>query len=427
MSRLVLICVAGTVIGGATRVAFPATTFSFSEILRTGDATPDGMSSYQSFGAPAFDGDDLAFRAVASGVPGIYARINGVFLNAADGSVPNGSTFVDFDHRVSLRDGILAFESAAPDPGHQNGVYLAGTGGITDVANFFTPVPDGTGSFTVFESLSFDGVSAVFFGVDSAGRDGIYIGYGSGVDVVANHATAVPGGAGTFTGVGPLPVISGGNVVFTANEEVAPGVFEQAIYSSTGGVITRVVTDGDTVPGIGGTFDGFGALAAWENDVAFRGNTTTATHAVFKIEDNLLSLLFDPASLLLAIPDAVNPRVDVISFDNGKLAFDLEIRDVNGVLLHNAIYSDVGGSLTKVIGRGDVLDGQVIRNVDFSRQGLSDGRVAFRVIWGPASESIYLATPVNPVPEPASLAIWSALGLSGWAVARNRRCRRSAA
>jgi len=87
-----------------------------------------------------------------------------------------------------------------------------------------------------------------------AGDNGVFFSPSTGgLIVVASYGDAAPGG-GTFISAGrpdPLSVNASGQVVFLA--QVAPpgnnGVF---LYSSSGGVISKVAANGDPAPG-GGT------------------------------------------------------------------------------------------------------------------------------------------------------------------------------
>jgi hypothetical protein len=72
---------------------------------------------------------------------------------------------------------------------------------------------------------------------------GIYIDVGGNLAVVADHNTAIPGGAGNFTLFG-VPSIDNGHVAFTANGDNQGG-----LYTTLGGSLTKVLALGDPLAG----------------------------------------------------------------------------------------------------------------------------------------------------------------------------------
>ncbi len=57
------------------------------------------------------------------------------------------------------------------------------------------------------------------------------------------------------------------------------------------------------------------------------------------------------------------------------------------------IYTDLGGTLAKVIDTTDSLDGKTIQTLEIGREGLSEGQIVFRAIFSDLSSGIYLTTP----------------------------------
>ena len=98
---------------------------------------------------------------------------------------------------------------------------------FTRIADTSTPIPSGTGNFTLFsQSPSIDGGDVAFlgFGDPSFTQQGIYSTVG-GLNAVANTSTAIPSGTGNFTFFGNNPSISGGDVAFTGGRAGQLGVY----------------------------------------------------------------------------------------------------------------------------------------------------------------------------------------------------------
>jgi hypothetical protein len=93
-----------------------------------------------------------------------------------------------------------------------------------------------------------------------------------------------------------------------------------------------------------------------------------------------------------------------VSIDDGHLAFS---SGWNQIGLPFTIYSDVGGSLQRIIGRDDVLFGETVVEVQLGPQGLSGNQIAFYATFTNGNSGIYVAT----VPEP-ELALLATFGLS---------------
>ena len=75
-----------------------------------------------------------------------------------------------------------------------------------------TPIPGGSGNFGFTFDPAIDGGSAVFWGRDVNGNDGIYTTHG-GLRRVADRTTPIPSGTGSFTSFGGDPMIHDGRVM----------------------------------------------------------------------------------------------------------------------------------------------------------------------------------------------------------------------
>ncbi len=83
----------------------------------------------------------------------------------------------------------------------------------------------------------------------------------------------------------------------------------------------------------------------------------------------------------------------------------------------SGIYTDLTGSLTKVIAIGDTFDGKTVDEVNIGQFSLDGNNIAVVVSFTNGSDGVYTFT---PVPEPTGLL---ALGAAGLLVARIRKRR----
>jgi hypothetical protein len=247
------------------------------------------------------------------------------------------------------------------------GVFTrTGTGPLATIANTSTPIPGGTGNFTAFVDPfrgpilpNISGGNVVFGGTNGAFYTGLFLATGfAAPSVVATTNTAIPNGTGNFTIFGTVPDISGANVAFYGE-----GSSSQAgIYRSVGGVLSRVADRTTAVPGATGTFNSFTLtdLAISGDRVAFRGTGTSGV---------------------------------------------------------NGIYTDLGGSLTKVIATGDSFDGKTVNAVNIGQFSFDGNNIAVVVGFTNGTGGVYTFT---PVPEPTGLL---ALGVVGLLATRIRKRR----
>jgi len=179
------------------------------------------------------NGDTVAFKASGSAFQvGIYFFDGTTLEKAADANtaIPGGTdTFDDFSY-PALGTGRVAFLGISH--GMTQGMYQFDGATLTTVADTTTPVPSGVGTFT-FPAFagppSMSERNVVFTGHDSSGEGSVQLFNGNMLSVVANINTAIPGGSGRFTAFAGQPLVSDGNVAFSAR---GPGL-QEGIYLAT--------------------------------------------------------------------------------------------------------------------------------------------------------------------------------------------------
>jgi len=155
---------------------------------------------------------------------------------------------------------------------------------------------------------------------------------------VANQNTAVPGGTGNFNLLFP-PATSGGNVAFTGGDSFTP----QGIYTNIGGSLSVVANQNTALPGGKGNFTALSSPLINGQDVTFLGS---------------------------------------------------------GADGQNGIYSEIGGSLTKVIDLSNSLDGKTLTSLDLRDDlGVGSNSVVFLANFTAGSSGIF-RTDLNPHSAP---------------------------
>jgi hypothetical protein len=193
---------------------------ALNEIVREGDASPDG---------------------------------NGFFL-FLDYPALNNANEVSF--RADLRDTA----SGALD---NAGLFRGTTGGVDALVRKGDAAPDANGTFDFFSSQSMDGNGDVAFYAELAGTasgdvddSGVFVATGALVAQIAREGAPEPGGNGEFAFFYD-PVIVGGYVVFAAElRNTAAGDDDNyGVYRHDGVTLELVLRKGDSAPGTtGGVF-----------------------------------------------------------------------------------------------------------------------------------------------------------------------------
>jgi len=318
--------------------------------------------------------------------------------------IPGGSgNFTSFLGAPSISFGNLAFVGTGSDG--QVGVYvLTPPDPIMPVADTSTAIPNGTGNFVNISAVPcISGNNVVFVGTGTSGQVGVYVlTPPDPIIPVADINTPIPGGSGNFVSLPADPCINGGNVVFVGTGSGG----QQGVYILTPPDPIMPVADTSTpIPSGLAAFRYFTTVAMDSaNNVAFVGgepldNDVNQEQGVYKLVNGSLLKVAD---LTTAIPGGAGnfARFGSVAIDPGTVVF--EGFDAS---LRNGLYSDLGGTLSKVIAEGDTLGGKTVSGLRFQRSGFSDGQVAFVAEFSDASQGIFFAT-LSQAPCPLSQGYW---------------------
>jgi sugar lactone lactonase YvrE len=364
-------------------------------------------ASYSSSGQVAFYGEG------SGGQAGVYRMVNGPPIKVADlnAAIPNGTGnftafFIPGPPIVPAIDGSnVAFFGAGS--GGQQGIYASVPvdptipGNPIRIADTFTAIPGGTGNFTSFvpgnpiaPNPSISGNKVAFFAAGSDGQQGIYAGDFSvqGPPIkIADTATAIPGGTGSFTALPQYPCISGDNLVFLGNGSGG----QQGLYRAGAvGPPIKVADLNTAIPGGTGTFTSFIpgnpiAPAIDGTSVAFFGAGSGGQQGIY------VSIPADP--LIPGNPIKIADTSTAIPGGTGNFtgfgAVSLSATDVAflglGANGQEGIYDMTGGSLLKVVDLTAILDGRSITGLSLSRSALVGDPLAFQATLADGSQALY--------------------------------------
>ncbi len=249
------------------------------------------------------DGDPLTASLVAG-------PANGLVGLSADGSfdyVPDiGFVGVDsFTYEAS--DGTAVSAQATVQ------IFVAGMA-LLPVAGTITPIPGGTGTFTGFPAgPALNGPAIAFLGSGAGGQAGVYasIGAGSPPLLLADFATPIPGGTGTFSALDePQLSAQPGDPCREAAFVGGGAGGQMGIYATTFGGAScalapaALVDLSTSIPGGSGTFAALGepALSALPGDpcheLAFVGDGAGGQQGIYVLSFGDASCAGAPAALV---------------------------------------------------------------------------------------------------------------------------------
>ncbi len=426
----------------------------------------------------------LGVLAIVAATPAVAWAFTFTRIIDTDTAAPEGGGLFTWLGAPSLRGGNLGFLAAASanpigDAYSRAGIYTIIDGTLALVANYATPAPgSGGGYFGYFPGMSFDGQS-VAFGADvwegtTGGRRGFYTNQGGSLRVVANQNTALPGGHGNWTwpfaAFVHYPQIADGRVTFWGYTPINPTEGYQGIFIDDGGQLSIVADTETEAPGNGARFLGFSSHGAASSAAGstFTGGDGITQGAYSSTHSGLAAIAVNGTP----VPDGLSTFSYSIGSSqvnaSGTVAFEGGSSPGNrygiyfstsGVTLRTAVQTGMAGpdslepftliwsdyalgedylafsglqqsqpqslyfydfasdSIARVLSLGMVLDGNTVSGFELGPEALDGNQLAFSVNFTDSSRAIYVAT----IPEPAT----AGLVLLGWMwiVGRSRQLR----
>jgi hypothetical protein len=225
---------------------------------------PGGTGTFTSFSQLATSGMLTSFIGTGSGQAGVYSCDSATPVDPCQlivdltTLIPGGmGTFTGFDQLAAsnTRTSFIGTGSG------QAGVYSCDSAAPTDpcqpLADLFTAIPGGTGTFTSFSDLALavdvsqptpPPIHTAFIG-SGVGQQGVYLSEVTDVAMptpppikVADLTTAIPGGTGNFTGFSAVSTSLGHTAFLGQGSDDQAGIY----LAST---LTKVIAVGDTLAG----------------------------------------------------------------------------------------------------------------------------------------------------------------------------------
>lgn len=355
------------------------------------------------------DNNEIAFVGTGSPVGGV-----GLFKERLEQEIvslntliPGTSESFDLLSYPVIDNGIIAFTgiNSSRDVG---GIYTSTSGELTNLVNFNTLVPNSTGSFTTIGATDFDNGDIVFFGVDSTGQRGIYKTLDGLLEKVVdtntinpstgsaflNFSSAFPTG-GSASSENKNPAIDGEDILFIGRSGAT------GLYKESEGILTTLVDLNTLVPNELATFSGVNGFAADEENFSFLASSFDASspQGIYKDTGNGISVVADENTL---VPEGVGTfefsTGTPLAMSGDSIAFLAP--DSSGVA---GIYTDLGGSLIKVIDENMNLDGKQIAALGrFRRDAMNGNTIIFSANIVGEGVGLYRAD-ITVVPEPLTI------------------------
>jgi hypothetical protein len=229
---------------------------SISQVIRNGlTPIPGGTGTFSFFyGVPSISGNAVAVvgGTLGGNQNGVYESVSGSLVRVVDQNslVPGSSQTFQGDFGIPSLSGKTVVFSGGNSSGE--GIFQSTNGVLSNVLPFNAPIPGGTGDFTRFRTIAYDGQAIVFMGAP-LGHDqsyGLYSIIGGKLSKVLAPGDMLDGQQVLSVDIGP-EALSGlevafevefatGNAVYTENLAVPePAGLTLAGLSAAAGLLLR--------------------------------------------------------------------------------------------------------------------------------------------------------------------------------------------
>ena len=246
---------------------------ALTQIVRKGQAAPDGNGAYLSIGLPILnDSGAIAFSSTLTGTSGGSADASGIFRGNGESItqiarkgqiVPDGNgLFSNLNGQLSMNSaGAVAFYSGltgtAGGSTDDTGIFRGSGGSITQIAREGQAAPDGNGSFSTLISPTVNDSGTVAFRSFLSGtsggpfdNSGIFLGSGGNISQLAREGQVAPDGNGLFSSFNQLTINNLGAVAFGSDFTSTSGgsTDNSGIFLYGDGNITQIAREGQAAP-----------------------------------------------------------------------------------------------------------------------------------------------------------------------------------
>ena len=183
-------------------------------------------------------------------------------------TVPGGNGRIGGINGLTLNDAgqvaFFALLTATSGLNDDSGIFLGSGGTVTQIARRGQTVPGGNGTYSVFAPPAINEAGQVAFFVLLTGstggatdNEGIFLGSGGTVTQIAREGQTVPGGNGTYGNMTTDPAFNdAGQVAFVSTLTGTSGgnTDNDGLFRGEGGTVTQIARKGQTVPGGNGSY-----------------------------------------------------------------------------------------------------------------------------------------------------------------------------
>ncbi|MCP4246402.1 MAG: hypothetical protein GY778_05065 [bacterium] len=368
----------------------------FSVIVDTDTLIPGSSQYFRGFSIPAMDGGEIAFFGDGEFGPlwhGVYKTVDGAVTSVANEGtqIPESSVyFTLFRHQPMIDNGAVTFYGGGL--GSLRGVYTDVRGSLERVIDSTMTTPGGVDPFAFPLSVwvSMEDGAITFAGRYDTDSEGIYRWRAGAIDVIANLATPIPNGTGTFDALDDsIAPIEAGAVAFAGLSQ-AEGI--GGIYRTADSGLETIYERGTPFPGGGDIMDILADVRMRNDRFAFVAYSATFTMGgIFTDASGTLEpfLTFDTP-----VPGGTGPFVvfgTAFAFDGVHLAAFGRDADYN-----QGIFSNVTGELAPVIMFGDQVFQKTVDSALGSEASLEGNKLVFRARFDDGSEGILQARYPSP-------------------------------
>ncbi len=381
-----------------------AQTFTFTRVVDSFDINPTSGFEWLFFEPPALHRTNIAFRADSDGVyrSDLLGNVDIVADTATTSPSFGGGTFFSFGQfrdTPQIHGDEVAYVAASSS---QQGVYHSASPSSILIAgdestrfpgqpfgnniSFVTsPSYDGRTSLIARDSTPFNPEAGAF--IESIGL-GIRPG---ALAPIVDTLNAVPGESAPFFTVSSVSHARG-SAAYVALRNGPPGPKVLRRWSAYRPEHVLIAETGTAMPGHAGeTFDFIGSPAVdrtFAQDVCFFGeNGTDTIEGIYRGDGHSLVRVADTTMMMpgLQVPFG---SFDECSIDAGNVVFTAR----DATFQNQAVFLFTRlGTLIRVVGDGDMLDGEMVFGASSGDFAIDGNRIAFQAFTS-SGESLYVAT-----------------------------------
>jgi hypothetical protein len=391
-----------------------AATYKITKIVDQSVAVPGGgwVATFNGFGPPALDGEQVVFSATAAGFQGIVEskdkslEVLASNFTSIPGSHPNKTFARLWEPDVDGDDYVFFGDASLPINPSEMGIYLlrrrtvsngAVVSLVSAIAEPGTTIPGS--SPATFDYIDYAATPTIDHGsatYRAGGGGAAHPEAGAGVyqyhtvgttGYIANLGTGVPNTSEKFNGFSRISSY-GADAAFVGHSPSGVGVYRAMPWTGVQRIADTTTAIPTPPPGETGQFTSFMQTAISDTAIAFSaiGPKTSGIYAAELNSTNVVKVV-DTSTLAPGAGSAFHNFGPIALDDTLSMAFIGYTGAIHGIYTSSLI----DGSLSRVVSSGQSLGGKVVLNIDFRQQGFDGANAAFGVQYFDGSRAVYLA------------------------------------